>query len=171
MKRMSLNVVYYGNETLKKVAQEVKNVDDDVIKFIEEMYEVMYLEKGIGLAAPQVDVSKRVIIIDTNEKSSSKIAMINPEIIEVSGDLGFYEEGCLSVPGISEEIERPLQVMVKGLNLDGKEIRIEADGLLARAFQHEVDHLNGILFIDHLEDYIRNEYRKELKKIKRMNKK
>lgn len=168
---MSLNVVYYGNETLKKVAQEVKNVDDDVIKFIEEMYEVMYLEKGIGLAAPQVDVSKRVIIIDTNEKSSSKIAMINPEIIEVSGDLGFYEEGCLSVPGISEEIERPLQVMVKGLNLDGKEIRIEADGLLARAFQHEVDHLNGILFIDHLEDYIRNEYRKELKKIKRMNKK
>ncbi len=167
---MSLDLVYYGNETLKTVALEVKNIDDNIKKLIDEMYKVMALEKGIGLAAPQVNISKRVIVLDIDGDVNTRFALINPVITEFSQEVAPYEEGCLSVPRITADIVRPVRVTVSGLDVDGNKVTIEADELLARALQHEVDHLNGKLFIDHLEDYERNELRKELKKIRRMNK-
>jgi peptide deformylase len=164
-------LVFYGNETLKKVADEVREIDDEIIRLMDTMFNVMYKEKGVGLAAPQVDESRRIIVMDVaDEKKKSQVfELINPVITAFSDELGPYEEGCLSVPGISEEVVRPTGIQVKGLNRDGKELTLELGGMLARVTQHEIDHLNGILFIDRLEDYVRNELRPELKKIKKLN--
>lgn len=167
---MSYNIVYYGNETLRQVAEEVSNIDQDVIDLIDVMFNIMYKERGIGLAAPQVDVSRRILGIDLESYKGPVMALVNPQIIETSGDLVAYEEGCLSVPGIMRDIDRPDKILVKGITPDEKEVEFEADGLLARVLQHEIDHLNGTLFIDHLESFERNELRKNLKKIKKMNK-
>lgn len=166
---MSRKIVVYGNETLRKIADEVKDIDGEVIDLIDSMYNLMYRSNGIGLAAPQVDVSKRLLIIDISEQGGPSLELINPVIKEVSGYTEPYEEGCLSLPGISHEVMRPFEIYVTGIDKDGKEVKLEADGLLARVLQHEIDHLNGVLFIDHLEDYIQKEYRSQLKKIKKMN--
>jgi peptide deformylase len=162
-------LIYYGHETLKNVAHDISNIDDGVIQLIDAMYNVMYRARGIGLAAPQVDESRRIIVLDIEEKEGIKLELINPVIKSFSDEKEPYEEGCLSVPGISSEIVRPVGIFVSGLNRDGKEIELEAGGLLARVIQHEVDHLNGILFIDRLEDYVRSELRPELKQIKKLN--
>jgi peptide deformylase len=168
---MAHELVYYGHKTLKKIAEEVFNVDGEVIDLIDSMYNVMYRSKGLGLAAPQVDVSKRIFVLDIeDDKKNISLALINPVIKEFSEKEEPYEEGCLSLPGIMAEVTRPVEILVSGLDRDGKEVRIEAGGLLARVVQHEIDHLNGIVFVDHLEDYIRNELRPELKKIKKLNK-
>jgi peptide deformylase len=167
---MSVGLIYFGHDTLRKIAQEVTNIDDDLIRLIDSMFNVMYREKGIGLAAPQVDVSKRVIVVDVEDKWDGPVELINPVIKEFSDKEEPYEEGCLSVPGIMGEVIRPIGILITGKNRDGKDVSIEADGLLARVAQHEIDHLNGILFIDHLEDYRRNELRPELKKVKKLNK-
>ncbi len=167
---MANKLVYYGNDTLKKVAQDVLNINGDLIKLVDSMFDVMYREKGIGLAAPQVDVSKRIIILDFEGYKGPVKTIINPVIKDVSNKRSFYEEGCLSLPGITKEIERPEQVLVAGITTDGDEVEFEAEGLLARVLQHEIDHLNGVVFIDHLEDYLRNELRPYLKKIKKLNK-
>ena len=168
-------LVFYGHETLKKVAKEVKDIDDELIRLMDTMFNVMYKEKGVGLAAPQVDESTRIIVMDVaddnnNKKKSRVLELINPVIDAFSDEVGPYDEGCLSVPGISREIIRPTGIQVKGTTRDGKEVSLELGGMLARVTQHEVDHLNGILFIDRLEDYVRNELRPELKKIKKLNK-
>jgi peptide deformylase len=157
-------------ETLKDSAIEVAEFDDSLKDLVAEMFVVMKKENGIGLAAPQIDISKRIVTIDISASEKiPKIVVVNPKIAWSSDDLVPYEEGCLSVPGIFEEVVRPSQVVVQALDVEGKEVEYKADGLLARVLQHEIDHLNGVLFIDHLEEYIRKEYTKELKKIRRMN--
>jgi peptide deformylase len=164
-------LVFYGHDTLKKVAGEVREFDDELIRLIDTMFNVMYKEKGVGLAAPQIDESLRIIVMDVadDKKKGQVLELINPVITAFSDELGPYDEGCLSVPGISQEIIRPTGIQVKGLNRDGKEVKLELGGMLARVTQHEIDHLNGILFVDRLEDYVRNELRPELKKIKKLN--
>jgi peptide deformylase len=167
---MAYSLVYYGNETLKKVAEEVKNIDEDIINLIDSMFGVMYKAKGIGLAAPQVDVSKRIVVIDIKEfNGKPPLVLINPVIKESSNEIEPYEEGCLSIPGINADILRPSRVLTQAIDSSGKKIEIETGGLLARVLQHEIDHLNGIVFIDYLEEFIRRELRPELKKIKKMN--
>jgi len=168
---MSRSLVFYGNDTLAGVAEPVENIDGSIASLIDEMFKIMYKEKGIGLAAPQVDLGKRIFVVDTGENRSQKFALINPVIKERSSKLEPYEEGCLSVPGINADVIRPESILISGYNRDGKEVEIEANGLLARVFQHEYDHLDGILFIDRIEKYIRDELRTELKKIKKLNKK
>lgn len=168
---MSNSLVYYGNGTLSAVAERIENIDDSVISIINEMFDIMHREKGIGLAAPQIDVGKRIVVIDTGEQKVPKLALVNPEIIKFSDRTEPYEEGCLSLPGLLADVVRPSGIFVKGITPAGEEIEIEASGLLARVFQHEIDHLDGILFIDRIEKYKKDEFRSELKKIKKLNKK
>jgi peptide deformylase len=166
---MGDKIVYYGNDILKTIADEVKNINQNIIDLIDNMYNIMYKAKGIGLAGPQVDVSRKIITIDTQNLGKQKFALINPVIVSRSDDLVPYDEGCLSFPGLSLEIMRPSNVTVKAITPDGKEIKIDADDILARVLQHEIDHINGIVFIDHLEDHIRKSLRPDLKKIKKLN--
>ena len=131
---------------LRKKSRVVEKVDEKIKIIIEDMIETMYDADGIGLAAPQIGILKRIIVIDLYDNTGVKI-LVNPEIIEFSGSQ-FEIEGCLSVPGVSGNVVRPMFVKVKGLDKDGNEKVYEAEGLLARAFCHEIDHLDGILFID-----------------------
>ena len=167
---MSYNLVYYGNATLASPAEKVKNIDDNIINIIDKMFEIMYKEKGVGLAAPQIDLNKRIIVVDPNGEMRNKIAVINPEIVSFSDTVVPYEEGCLSLPGINADVVRPADITVKGISPAGDNIEYEASGLFARILQHEIDHLDGILFIDRIEKYMKNELRAELKKIKKLNK-
>lgn len=167
---MSKKLVYYGNYTLRQPADEVKKITQATLTLIDDMFNIMYHEKGIGLAAPQIDISRRIIVVDIQSSNGPAMALINPEIVSASGDSEPYEEGCLSLPGIMGQVFRPGRVTVKGITPAEKEIVVEAKGLLARVLQHEIDHLNGVLFIDHLEDYLKKELTAELKKIKKLNK-
>lgn len=167
---MFANLVYYGNETLHSVADEVTNIDRKLVDMIDTMFNIMYRARGIGLAAPQIEVSKRVIVFDIEYNNGMKpMAIINPFVKQASDRKEPYEEGCLSLPGINMDVIRPSKVLVAGYTQEGKEIELEAGGLLARVLQHEIDHLNGLLFIDHLEDYVRKELTATLKKIRKMN--
>ena len=168
---MSYNLVYYGNPTLASVAEKVEKIDDNIISVIGEMYDIMYSEKGVGLAAPQINLGKRIIVIDTGENRNNKIALINPEIKKFSDTVEPYEEGCLSLPKLWRDVIRPTEVSVKGVTPKGDEIELDASGFFARVLQHEIDHLNGILFIDRIEKYLKDEIRTELKKIRKLNKK
>ncbi|MFX0549125.1 peptide deformylase [Hathewaya histolytica] len=138
------NLRINGDEILRKRCKEVTNIDDRTLRLIEDMKETMYKENGVGLAAPQVGILKRIIVIDVGEGC---FALINPEILETKGEYVDIE-GCLSIPGNQGEVRRPEYVKVKGLNEKGQEVILEGRGLLARAFCHEIDHLDGILFID-----------------------
>jgi len=163
-------LVYYGSQALREKARAIKDIDDGLIDLIESMFNIMYRANGIGLAAPQVDVGSRLIVLDLEHYQGPAMALINPVITKRSTILDPYEEGCLSVPGITAEIMRPVEISVKAVSPEGKELAFDADGLLARVIQHEVDHLDGVLFIDYLEDFARKELTQELKKIKKMNK-
>ncbi len=171
MESTNNHLVYYGNETLRKIAEEITNIDQGTIDLIESMFNVMYGAHGIGLAAPQVGVSRRLLILDIESYRGPILTLINPVITARSDKLGPYEEGCLSVPGINAMITRPLEISVRAVIPEGKEMNFEARGLLARVLQHEIDHLDGKLFIDYLEDHDRKELTAELKKIKKLNKK
>lgn len=139
-----LQLAYEGNAILRKKAQPVRNVDSLIGQLLDDMVETMVANNGVGLAAPQVGISKRIIVADVGD---GPIRMVNPRIVERKGSvLGL--EGCLSVPNIYGDVERAEEVVVKGLDERGRPIMVEADGLLARVFQHEVDHLDGRLFID-----------------------
>ncbi|ABB15321.1 MULTISPECIES: peptide deformylase [Carboxydothermus] len=144
-------VVEIGDPILKEIAKPIKEITPNIIKLLENMADTMYAYNGVGLAAPQIGVSKRAIVVDVGE---GLIELINPEIIEVSGEEKDIE-GCLSVPGVQGEVVRAKKVTVKGLNRYGEEIVIPAEGLLARAFQHEIDHLNGILFVEKADNIVR----------------
>ncbi len=135
---------YQRDDILRKKSKPVDKIDDRIITLLDDMAETMYHADGVGLAAPQVGILKRVIVIDIGE---GLIELINPEIIWEKGEQD-GEEGCLSIPGYSARVKRPAQVKVKGLNRKGEEIEIVGKGLLARALCHEIDHLDGILFID-----------------------
>ena len=166
---MSHKLVYYGNKTLRQIADEVTNIDQDTIDTINTMFNIMYSAKGIGLAAPQINISKRIFVIDIEMYDGPSLTLINPQILSKSSETVPYDEGCLSLPEISGTIHRPSKISVKGITPDAKEVQLDAEGLLARVIQHELDHINGILFIDHLEDYKRKELTSELKRIKKLN--
>lgn len=140
---------------LRQKAKKIKRVDASTQKLIDEMFESMHAANGLGLAAPQIGVSLRVLVIELPKAeedpgSGEPIALINPEIVKADGEQ-FGEEGCLSIPGYVGMVRRALKVSVKGLNRKGKEVRVKGEGLLARALQHEIDHLDGVLFTDRLE--------------------
>lgn len=151
----------YGDPVLKQVASDVTDIDGSLVKLCDDMFETMYEEPGLGLAATQVGVKKRLFVYDLFAGDDPRV-LINPEIRETDGEWEF-EEGCLSVPGLSWNIVRPKQVHVVGLDLDGNDVSIEADELEARLFQHELDHLNGVLLVEHLDDDQRREAMKILR--------
>ena len=136
---------------LRKKCEPLENVDDDVRKLMNDMLETMYKAPGIGLAAIQVGILKRIVVIDiSKEEKKNPLFLVNPEIIYKSKNTSVYEEGCLSLPGQFAEIERPAECHIKYIDYNGKEKKLETKGLLATCIQHEIDHLNGILFIDYL---------------------
>lgn len=141
----------FGDPVLREPAEPVAAVGDDVRALVADLVETMYEADGVGLAAPQVGVGLRVIVVDTREEEGAgALALINPRIADASAETDRAEEGCLSIPGIADIVERPVRVVVEALDPDGEPVRIEADGLRARALQHEVDHLDGVLFLDRL---------------------
>jgi len=161
-----LEIIKYGNPVLNKVAEEIKNIDQDIEQLAQAMVNTMHAAPGIGLAAPQVNRSLRLITVDltVGENEKDLMVLINPEILSQEGEQ-YEEEACLSVPDVQERIIRPNRVLLQGVGLDGEEKRIEAEGLLARVFCHEIDHINGKLFIDHLSPLKRSLIKKKLKKI------
>ena len=147
-----LDIEVLGSRVLREKAAPLEAVTDEVRRLVRDMFDTMYHAEGIGLAAPQVGISQRVLVVDvTNEDERRHVhALVNPVVVESSRETEKATEGCLSIPGIEEGVTRPVRVEVEALSPDGEPVRIEADGLLARALQHEVDHLNGMLFIDRL---------------------
>ena len=145
-------ILILPDKRLRKVSEPVKKIDAGVRKLIEDMFAAMYDAPGIGLAAIQIGTAKRVVTMDLAKKEEPKSpqVFIDPEIVWTSDETAIYEEGCLSIPETYGDVERPAQVKVKYLDLEGAQRDIEANGLLATCLQHEIDHLNGILFIDHL---------------------
>jgi peptide deformylase len=158
-----LPILEFPDPRLRTKAQPVEQVDDGLRKLIDDMFETMYAAPGIGLAATQVNVHKRLLVIDISEKRNERLALINPEIVSHSG-MEETEEGCLSVPGIYEKVKRAEQICVRALDRNGKQIEFDADGLLAVCIQHEMDHLEGKLFVDYLSDLKRTRIRKKLDK-------
>lgn len=161
-----LDVLIFPDEQLRTIAQPVTEFNEELQQFIDDMFETMYKEEGIGLAATQVNVHKRVITMDIEGDKTNQIVLINPEIVESSGETGI-EEGCLSVPGFRGLVPRKEKVTVKALNRQGKEFTLNADGLLAICIQHEIDHLNGVMFIDYLSPLKRNRIKEKLVKYKK----
>ncbi|WP_269531389.1 peptide deformylase [Chitinimonas sp. BJYL2] len=161
-----LNILHYPDARLHTVAKPVEKVDERIRQLLDDMAETMYAAPGIGLAATQVDVHQRIIVIDVSEDKSGLIALINPRIIEADGKTRF-EEGCLSVPGIYEEVERAERVVVEALDRNGESFRLNADGLLAICIQHEIDHLDGKVFVEKLSQLKLSRILNKLKKNQR----
>lgn len=147
---MALQIELLGAPVLRQRAEEVERIDEEVRALVQAMFETMHAANGQGLAAPQVGVSKRIAVVDLPYDDSPAYVLINPWVVERSAERVRGEEGCLSIPGVAEVVERPARVVVEALDLEGRPFRIEADGDLARCLQHEIDHLDGILYIDHL---------------------
>jgi len=162
----TLDILHFPDPRLRNVAQPVEQVDDAIRKLVADMLETMYAAPGIGLAATQVNVDKRVIVIDVSEEKDQPLCLINPEILARDG-VEEMEEGCLSVPGVFELVERADHVRIQALNQDGKRFEMEADDLLAVCIQHEIDHLDGKLFVDYLSPLKRARIRKKLEKEQR----
>ena len=155
---------------LKAVSTPVEKVDAEIRKLVEDMADSMYAADGIGLAAVQIGVPKRVIVMDLDQKDGQKNwrVFINPKILWASDEMAVFEEGCLSVPEIYDDVERPARIKAEYLDLDGKRVEMEADGMLATCLQHEMDHLEGVLFIDHLSRLKRGMALKKLAKAKKL---
>ena len=147
------SVRVYGDPVLKQVARAVDDIDGSLVRLVDDMVETMYESEGAGLAAPQVGVQKRMFVYDVGDGPE---VMINPTIVETEGEW-YYDEGCLSIPGLRLGIVRPDRVHIRGLGLDGEELSLEADEFLGRVFQHEVDHLDGVLMVERLEDDMRKQ--------------
>ena len=161
-----LTILEFPDKRLRTVAEEVAVVDADIKILVDDMLETMYAAKGVGLAATQVNIHKRVIVMDISEDKNEPICLINPKIIKISG-VEESEEGCLSVPGFFETVSRAEQITVKALSRDGESFEMEADDLLAVCIQHEMDHLQGKLFVDYLSTFKRNRIKAKLEKIHR----
>lgn len=150
---MVREIVKLGHPALRKRAALVEAFDDDLRALVADMFETMYHAEGIGLAANQVGILRQVLVVDVQDEEdppSGRMAIVNPRIVAVTDDLDRQSEGCLSIPGVEEVVERPWGVRVEGFDPEGKPVAVEAEALLGRALQHEVDHLEGILFIDRL---------------------
>ncbi|WP_019142228.1 peptide deformylase [Noviherbaspirillum massiliense] len=162
-----LNILRYPDPRLHKVAKPVAIFDERLKKLAADMAETMYAAPGVGLAATQVDVHEQVIVIDTSETHDELRVFINPEIVWASEEKQVYDEGCLSVPGVYDGVERPARVKVKAFDLEGKPFELEADGLLAVCIQHEMDHLKGKVFVEYLSPLKRNRIKTKLLKEER----
>lgn len=158
-----LTILHFPDERLRTVAKPVERVDDKLRKFIDDMFETMYEAPGIGLAATQVDFHQRLIVIDVSDEKDQPLVFINPEILEKEG-VEEMDEGCLSVPGIYEKVQRADRVKVRALDRNGEPFELETDGLLAVCIQHEIDHLDGKLFVDYLSSLKRQRIKKKLEK-------
>jgi peptide deformylase len=145
-------IISLPDKRLRAVSKPVGKIDDEVKKLVADMFETMYDAPGVGLAAIQLGVPLRVMTIDATrgEEEKQPVALINPELVWTSDEKSTMEEGCLSIPEFTDELERPERIKARFLNLEGETVEVEAEGLFARVFQHELDHLNGVLFIDHL---------------------
>jgi peptide deformylase len=163
-----LDILQPPHPTLKRPAEPVAAVDDALLRLMDDMLVTMYEAPGIGLAAPQVDVGRRVVVVDTSEEKNQPIRLINPAVTWRSDERALAEEGCLSLPGQFAEVKRPVAVIVSFLDEREAERVIEAEGLLARCLQHEIDHLDGILFTDHLSALKRNMILRRLAKQRRV---
>ena len=162
---MIRKILTFPDPELKKKCQPVAVINNKVIELVRDMAETMYAAPGVGLAAPQIGVHQRIVVIDVAGKDDPPqlIVAINPVIIHADGE-SYEEEGCLSIPKYAANVRRHERVVVKALNLDGEEITCKADGLLAIAFQHEIDHLDGILFIDHISPLKREIFRRKYRR-------
>lgn len=163
---MNRPIVRYGAEVLEQMAEPVDNISEQEITTVRDMVETMYGASGVGLAAPQIGVSQRIMVTDPSggEGKDKLIVLVNPEIVATDGEQ-YEEEGCLSIPGFSEVVRRPKHVTIQGLDLEGRDVVIEGSDLLARAFCHEMDHLNGILFLEHLSFLKRDLIRRKIRKL------
>ena len=164
-------IVLWGSEVLEKPSDPVTDITGDEVKLVQDMIETMYKAPGVGLAAPQIGVSKRIMVTDTSsgEKKDQLFTIVNPEIVETIGEQ-YEEEGCLSIPGFSATVVRPKKIVLSGVDLNGKEIVLEGSDLLARAFCHEMDHLDGKFFLDHLSFIKRDMIKRRIKKLIRQGK-
>lgn len=160
-----LNILHFPDPRLRNKARPVTHVDDTVRTLVDDMFETMYDAPGIGLAATQVNVARRVIVIDISLEKNTPLCFINPEIVSRSGSEEM-EEGCLSVPGVFESVQRAERITVRALGRDGKPFELDTDGLLAVCIQHEIDHLEGKLFVDYLSELKRNRVRKRMEKVR-----
>jgi peptide deformylase len=164
---MIREIIIWPDPVLKEIAKPIDRVDDAIRRLLDDMSETMYAADGVGLAAPQIAVGKRCIVIDTSPRQEGQklIHLVNPRIVKTEGETT-YNEGCLSIPGEAEEVERAAKVWVRAHGRDGKAFELECEGLLAIAVQHEYDHLQGTLFVDHLSSLKRELIRRRMKKLK-----
>jgi peptide deformylase len=160
----TLDLVLFPNQGLREVCAPVNEMTDELDRLIDDMFYTMYDAPGIGLAAPQIAVQQRVIVVDVSEAKNQPLALINPEIVRSAGQIT-WEEGCLSLPDIYAKVDRPSDIIVRGMNREGKMVEIEASELLAVCIQHEIDHLNGRLFVDHLSPLKRTRLLQKFKKL------
>lgn len=158
-----LDILIFPDPLLRTRAEPVSEVDGEVAALVDRMFETMYDAPGIGLAATQVDVHRRIVVIDTSEEKDAPLTLVNPELTLVEG-MGEMQEGCLSIPGVYELIKRPERVRVAAVDREGEPFELEAEGLLAVCIQHEIDHLDGKLFVDHLSPLKRNRIRRKMLK-------
>lgn len=162
-----LTILEFPDPRLRTKARPVVEVDDRIRTLVDDMFETMYAAPGIGLAATQVNVHERVVVMDISEEGNEPLVFINPEVEVIGEESRDYQEGCLSVPGFYENVSRPAQIRVKALDRDGKPFELEPDGLLAVCIQHELDHLEGKLFVDYLSSIKRQRIRQKLEKLQR----
>ena len=165
-----LPIITAPDKRLKVKSEPVETVDAEIATLMDDMLETMYLAPGVGLAAPQIGVTKRIIVVDVSKDADDRQPhrMANPELVWTSGELSTYEEGCLSLPEHYADVERPDRIRVKYLDETNTERELEAEGLLATCIQHEMDHLEGVLFVDHLTSLKRNMILRKLQKVKKM---
>lgn len=167
---MIREIVLMGDPVLRELAEDVTDFDEELRRLVRDMFETMYHAEGIGLAAPQIGVSTRVLVVDLrrddeDEDESHRVALVNPEVTWFSPETHKQSEGCLSIPGLEEVVTRPVSVRVEGLDPEGEPLSIEADDLFARALQHEIDHLDGVLFLDRVSSFKRKILLKKWKKL------
>ena len=163
---MVREVVLFGDPILRQKAGLVSQVTDETRTLIDDMLDTMYSQEGVGLAAPQVGVDARIIVVDPRAEDTPALALVNPRVVQASEVTERDEEGCLSLPGLKDIVERSVNVVVEALDPDGQAVRIEAEGLLARILQHEIDHIDGILFIDRVSPLKRRMLIKKWRKVR-----
>ncbi|QKX16652.1 peptide deformylase [Microbulbifer sp. YPW1] len=162
-----LEILEFPDPRLRKVAEPVAEVTDAHRTLVDDMFETMYDAPGVGLAATQINVHERIVVIDVSEDQSEPLVMINPEVEVLDPEIHKYDEGCLSVPGFYETVQRPRKIRLKALDRNGETYALEAEGLLAVCIQHEIDHLDGKLFVDYISPLKRNRIRSKLEKAHR----